>query len=58
MAANDQGQAAIAAVLAALNTMQSNVASKDKVEAHEFLEKFQKSVGTVVRSARRCRTDI
>lgn len=45
MAANDAGQGAVAAILAALNTMQSNVASKDKVEAHEFLEKFQKSVG-------------
>lgn len=48
MAANDPSQGAVASILAALNTMQSNVASKDKVEAHEFLEKFQKSVGTVV----------
>ena len=31
-------------ILAALATMQSNVQSKDKTEAHEFLEKFQKSV--------------
>ncbi|KIW99919.1 uncharacterized protein Z518_10847 [Rhinocladiella mackenziei CBS 650.93] len=30
-------------VLAALATMQSNVAGKEKSDAHEFLEKFQKS---------------
>ncbi|KAK5445198.1 Nuclear import receptor [Exophiala xenobiotica] len=32
-----------APVLTALRTMQSNVAGKDKADAHEFLEKFQKS---------------
>jgi transportin-3 len=36
-----------APVLTALRTMQSNVAGKDKSDAHEFLEKFQKSVGLV-----------
>lgn len=34
----------LAPILAALSTMQSNVQSKDKAAAHEFLEKFQKSV--------------
>jgi len=31
-------------VLAALATMQSNAVGREKTEAHEFLEKFQKSV--------------
>lgn len=33
-----------APILKALATMQSNVAGKEKAEAHTFLEKFQKSV--------------
>lgn len=32
-------------VLAALATMQGNVSRSEKTQAHEFLEKFQKSVG-------------
>lgn len=36
---------AFAPVLAALNTMQSNVASAQKQQAHDLLESFQKSVG-------------
>lgn len=39
----DEGQA-FAPVLAALATMQSNVSRSDKTHAHEYLEKFQKSV--------------
>lgn len=34
-----------APVLIALSTMQSNVDRAQKTQAHEFLEKFQKSVG-------------
>lgn len=34
-----------APVLAALSTMQSNVERSQKSQAHEYLEKFQKSVG-------------
>lgn len=34
-----------APVLAALTTMQSNVDATQKQQAHEFLERFQKSVG-------------
>lgn len=33
-----------APILKALATMQSNVAGKEKADAHNFLEKFQKSV--------------
>jgi transportin-3 len=33
-----------APVLAALVTMQSSVSRSEKTQAHEFLEKFQKSV--------------
>ena len=44
MAAKAGGQDGLAPVLAALSTMQSNVQGKDKVQAHEYLEKFQKSV--------------
>ena len=44
MAVNDSSKGALAPMLSALATMQSNVAGKEKVEAHEFLEKFQKSV--------------
>lgn len=42
MAAN--GTQAFAPVLAALQTMQSNVDRSQKGQAHEFLEQFQKSV--------------
>ncbi|EZF96444.1 hypothetical protein H113_03338 [Trichophyton rubrum MR1459] len=37
-------QQAFAPVLAALQTMQSSVSRQEKTHAHEFLEKFQKSV--------------
>lgn len=40
------GQDAFAPVLVALSTMQSNVDRSQKNQAHEFLEKFQKSVST------------
>jgi transportin-3 len=33
-------------VLAAVATMQGNVSRSEKTQAHEFLEKFQKSVGS------------
>ena len=36
---------AFSPVLAALATMQGNVSRSEKTQAHEFLEKFQKSVG-------------
>ena len=38
-------QEAFAPVLAALSTMQSNADRSQKSQAHEYLEKFQKSVG-------------
>lgn len=41
------GGVAFAPVLAALSTMQSNAESSQKSQAHEYLEKFQKSVGLV-----------
>lgn len=44
MAANATGQGALPQILSALATMQSNVGGKDKAQAHELLEKFQKSV--------------
>lgn len=43
MASKDGGQA-FAPVLAAVATMQGNVPRSEKAQAHEFLEKFQKSV--------------
>ncbi|KAJ5888985.1 hypothetical protein N7495_009026 [Penicillium taxi] len=43
MASKDSGQA-FAPVLAAVATMQGNVPKAEKLQAHEFLEKFQKSV--------------
>jgi hypothetical protein len=43
MASKDGGQA-FAPVLAAVATMQGNVSRAEKTQAHEFLEKFQKSV--------------
>ena len=39
------GHDGFAPVLAALSTMQSNVERSQKSQAHEYLEKFQKSVG-------------
>ncbi|KAJ6171302.1 hypothetical protein N7470_000369 [Penicillium chermesinum] len=42
MASKDSGQA-FAPVLAAVATMQGNVPKAEKTQAHEFLEKFQKS---------------
>lgn len=36
-------------VLAAVATMQGNVSRSEKAQAHEFLEKFQKSVGCPLR---------
>ncbi|KAJ5792075.1 uncharacterized protein N7503_008053 [Penicillium pulvis] len=43
MASKDGGQA-FAPVLAAVATMQGNVSRAEKTQAHEFLEKFQKSI--------------
>ncbi|KAJ5577526.1 uncharacterized protein N7459_006490 [Penicillium hispanicum] len=43
MASKDSGQA-FAPVLAAVATMQGNVPRSEKTQAHEFLEKFQKSI--------------
>lgn len=43
MASNNSGSASLQAILSALAAMQSNAAGKDKAQAHEFLEKFQKS---------------
>jgi transportin-3 len=40
MAGDDPG---FGPIIAALATMQSNVQGKEKAEAHQFLEKFQKS---------------
>jgi len=37
-------EGAFAPVLAAVATMQGNVSRSEKTHAHEFLEKFQKSV--------------
>lgn len=44
MAANEDAQQAFAPVLTALASMQSNVDRSQKALAHEYLEKFQKSV--------------
>jgi transportin-3 len=38
-----------AAVLAAVATMQGNVSRSEKAQAHEYLEKFQKSVRPSIR---------
>ncbi|KAJ5756966.1 uncharacterized protein N7511_007148 [Penicillium nucicola] len=43
MASKEAGQA-FAPVLAAVATMQGNVSRAEKTQAHEFLEKFQKSI--------------
>lgn len=39
---------AFAPILTALQTMQSNVDAAQKKQAHEYLEQFQKSVGTLL----------
>ena len=44
MAAVNANNDPLRPILAALATMQSNVAGKEKAEAHQFLERFQKSV--------------
>jgi len=44
MAAQPTATDGFVPILKALATMQSNVAGKEKAEAHTFLEKFQKSV--------------
>lgn len=44
MASKTGAQESYGPVLAALATMQSNVSTKDKTAAHEYLERFQKSV--------------
>lgn len=43
MASKESGQE-FAPVLAALATLQGNAPRQEKSQAHEFLEKFQKSV--------------
>lgn len=49
MADKESGQA-FAPVLAAVATMQGNVPRSEKTQAHEFLEKFQKSVCPISKS--------
>jgi transportin-3 len=44
MASKEGAAQAFAPVLAAVATMQGNVPRSEKTQAHEFLEKFQKSV--------------
>jgi len=44
MASKGNGGDAFAPVLAAVATMQGNASRSEKSHAHEFLEKFQKSV--------------
>jgi transportin-3 len=46
MAAAASAAGGFAPVLAALSTMQSNGPRDEKTKAHEYLEKFQKSVGS------------
>lgn len=46
MAAKTDPSSGFAPVLSALATMQSNVAGREKTQAHEFLETFQKSVSS------------
>jgi len=43
-ATGNAAQQAFAPVLAALATMQGNVERAQKIQAHSYLEKFQKSV--------------
>ena len=38
-------------VLVALSTMQANVEQSQKTQAHDYLEKFQKSVRTIIQLA-------
>ena len=47
MAVNNTSNGPLGPILSALATMQSNVAGKDKAEAHQFLERFQKSVNAM-----------
>lgn len=47
MASDQEGSKAFAPVIAALSTIQSNSPRPEKVYAHEYLEKFQKSVCNV-----------
>lgn len=42
------GSEGFAPVLAALSTMQSNAERSQKSKAHEYLEKFQKSVSALM----------
>lgn len=44
MTANTGSTGDLAPILSALSTMQSNVGGGEKAGAHEFLERFQKSV--------------
>lgn len=44
MANKSNGRETFAPVLAAVATMQGNASRSEKSQAHEFLEKFQKSV--------------
>lgn len=44
MADHQSAQDGFAPIFKALATMQSNLSGKEKTQAHEFLEKFQKSV--------------
>ena len=48
-ATGDVAQQAFAPVLAALTTMQGSVERGQKIQAHAYLEKFQKSVCTQAR---------
>lgn len=46
MVAGTESPSGFTPVLAALSTMHSHGQTKDKEEAHQFLNKFQKSVST------------
>ena len=48
MAPSQQASEAFAPVLSALSTMQSNTSRPQKAQAHEYLEKFQKSVCDII----------
>ena len=56
------GAGGFAPVLAALSTMQSNAERSQKSQAHEYLEKFQKSVrrtnNSAIHSANHTDTDV
>ena len=51
MTSKAASQDGFAPVLAALATMQSNGSRQEKSQAHEYLEQFQKSVGSVVQNS-------